>query len=104
MRPAVASDSGQLVVRPASAEPQAAVASGGPEAAAAEAAASLASPATDPGAASGAEASPEAGFDEGAAAAAGTGIPAPALTIRWTYQQPLDPGAEAEVFFHVRLL
>jgi uncharacterized repeat protein (TIGR01451 family) len=26
------------------------------------------------------------------------------LTIRWTYQQPLDPGAVVEVFFHVRLL
>jgi len=25
------------------------------------------------------------------------------LTIRWTYQQPLEPGATAEVFFHVRL-
>jgi len=28
----------------------------------------------------------------------------PVLTIRWTYQQPLDPGAVAEVYFHVRLL
>jgi uncharacterized repeat protein (TIGR01451 family) len=26
------------------------------------------------------------------------------LTIRWTYQQPLEPGAVAEVYFHVRLL
>jgi uncharacterized repeat protein (TIGR01451 family) len=25
------------------------------------------------------------------------------LTIRWTYQRPLEPGAEAELFFHVRL-
>jgi uncharacterized repeat protein (TIGR01451 family) len=29
--------------------------------------------------------------------------PAP-LTIRWTYLQPLEPGAVAEVYFHVRLL
>jgi uncharacterized repeat protein (TIGR01451 family) len=64
------------------------VVSGGPEAAAPEAgtAAIGASP------------------DGAPAATAGTGLPAPALTIRWTYQQPLDPGAEAEVFFHVRLL
>ena len=34
---------------------------------------------------------------------AGTGTPA-ALTIRWSYQQALDPGAVIEVFFHVRLL
>jgi uncharacterized repeat protein (TIGR01451 family) len=41
-------------------------------------------------------------------AAAGMETPpagiAQALTIRWTYQQPLDPGAATEVFFHVRLL
>lgn len=41
------------------------------------------------------------GPDSGAAM---TDAAEPALTIRWTYQQPLDPGAMAEVFFHVRLL
>jgi len=30
-------------------------------------------------------------------------VAAEPLTLRWTYQQPLDPGAVAEVFFHVRL-
>lgn len=39
-----------------------------------------------------------------AAAAAPAAASAQELTIRWTYQQPLDPGAVTEVFFHVRLL
>jgi hypothetical protein len=34
----------------------------------------------------------------------GGAAPDPELTIRWTYQLPLDPGAVTEVFFHVRLL
>jgi len=53
--------------------------------------------------------------DDGAEPTAPTGAPDPVaaqtespgagdLTIRWTYQQDLEPGAETEVFFHVRLL
>jgi uncharacterized repeat protein (TIGR01451 family) len=49
--------------------------------------------------ASGASASQEAAEPEGAAASEDASL----LTIRWTYQRPLEPGAEAELFFHVRL-
>lgn len=101
------------------AEATGAVAGGGPEPSAAEAGAGIevaggpASRAPDSGAVAGSEAVPEAvpepvpeavPDEDTAAAAVTTGIPPPALTIRWTYQQALDPGAEAEVFFHVRLL
>jgi len=56
-------------------------------------------------------ASSAGGVDPSAAAAATDPVatraepPGPEnLTIRWTYQQELEPGAATEVFFHVRLL
>jgi hypothetical protein len=39
----------------------------------------------------------------GAVTAVGPEPDAPELIIRWTYQKSLEPAAEAELFFHVRL-
>lgn len=52
-----------------------------------------------------------AGVDSAGTPALATAMPgggtvdshADLLTIRWTYQQPMEPGAEAQMFFHVRL-
>jgi uncharacterized repeat protein (TIGR01451 family) len=53
--------------------------------------------------AGGASASPEAAEPDGAAGGCCPSEDASPLTIRWTYQRPLEPGAEAELFFHIRL-
>jgi uncharacterized repeat protein (TIGR01451 family) len=56
------------------------------------------------GAAGASSAAAENEVSADAAAVADGAAAEPVLTIRWTYQQPLDPGAVAEVYFHVRLL
>jgi uncharacterized repeat protein (TIGR01451 family) len=67
------------------------------------AAANVASSPADSVAESEDAAAPEAGDADLMPGTAPPESPEP-LTIRWTYQQPLEPGAVAEVYFHVRLL